>query len=130
MMTIPCRREVVIYPDGDGTLAVEVDGHPILAKRLAAVSGVVLCHDGDREKTFLFPLGLFERVAELVQPRRRRRLSPEQREASKSRLARYRFSPARQGGGSALEPPMSRPQGGLPTNRAENAAAAEIPACY
>jgi hypothetical protein len=107
MLTIPCRGGVVIYPHGAGALAVEVDGRPILAKRLAGIPGVVLHQDGDQEKTFLFPVALFDQVAELVQPRRRRRLSPEQREASKSRLARYRFSPARQSSGSTLEPPKS-----------------------
>jgi hypothetical protein len=79
-------------PFGGDLLAVEIDGRPLLAKRLAAIAGVRLHQDGDREKTFVFPVGLFEQVAEVVLPRRRRRLSPEQRVASEERLARYRFT--------------------------------------
>jgi hypothetical protein len=90
-MTLPCRGGVVIYPHGDGMLAVEIDYHRHLAKRVGAIPGIRLHQGGDRERTFLFPLELFDRVAELVKPRRRRRLSPEHREASRARLARYQF---------------------------------------
>jgi hypothetical protein len=110
MFTLPGRRGF-IYPHGGEALAVEVDGRPILAKRVAAIPGVVLHQGGDREMTFLFPVALFDRVAELVQPRRRRRLSPEQRETNRTRLARYRFSPARQSSGTTLEPPKSAVDG-------------------
>jgi hypothetical protein len=113
MMTIPCRGGAVIYPRGAHILALEVDYRPHLAKRLAAIPGVVLHQDGDREKTFLFPVALFDRVAKLVHPLRRRRLSPQQREANSARLARFRFPSARQSGISTLEPhnwPVGDPQ--------------------
>src|SRR5262245_25286113 len=79
MMQLPCRRGV-IYPFGGDRLAVEVDYHSQAAKKLAAVPGVELWQDGDHETTFLFPVNLFDRVASLVGPRKRRRchLSPEQ----------------------------------------------------
>jgi hypothetical protein len=60
-------------------LAVEVDGRPGLVKKLAAIPGVVLLQDGDEEKTFRFDVANFCRVAEVVRPHRRRRLSPERR---------------------------------------------------
>jgi len=70
---------VTIYPHGGDRLAVEVDGRPGLAKKLAAIPGVELGQDGDGEKTFLFDLGLFDAVAGVVRPHRRRRLSAGQR---------------------------------------------------
>jgi hypothetical protein len=77
MMTIPCRGGVTIYPYGHDRLAVEVDGHPKLAKRLADIPGVTLYQDGDQEATLLFDVALFAQVAALVKPCRRRRLSPD-----------------------------------------------------
>ena len=80
LMQLPCRgKGVTIYPHGGGRLAVEVDGRPGLVKKLAAIPGVVLLQDGDGEKTFRFDVANFCRVAEVVRPHRRRRLSPEGR---------------------------------------------------
>jgi hypothetical protein len=61
-------------------LALEVDYHEHLAKRVAQLPGVRLHQAGDRERTYLFPVHLFDQVAEIVKPRRRRKcvLSPEQ----------------------------------------------------
>ncbi len=64
---------VTIYPHGGTRLAVEVDHRPKLAKQVAAIPGVVLHQDGSGEKTYLFDIELFEQVAALVKPRRRRR---------------------------------------------------------
>jgi hypothetical protein len=88
MMQIRCRGGVTIYPHGGDLLAVEVDYHRYLAKRLAAIPGVTLHQDGGNEKTF--PLALFEQVAALVRPRRKRKLSLEQRAAATARLAQAR----------------------------------------
>src|SRR5262249_55415242 len=74
MATIPCRLGT-IYPHGGDTLAVEIDGHPGVARKVAAIAGVRLHQEGDREKTYLFQLDLFPQVAALVKPRRRRKLS-------------------------------------------------------
>ncbi len=90
MMTVPCRGGVVIYPHGGSTLAAEVDRHPGVARRLGAIPSVTLHQDGDREKTFVFDVTLFDRVAEVVRPRKRRRLSEGQRRAAAERLARVR----------------------------------------
>ena len=87
MMQLPCRgKGVCIYPHGGPHLAVEVDGRPGLVKKLAAIPGVVLLQDGDGEKTFRFDVANFCRVAEVVRPHRRRRLSPEGRAELARRL--------------------------------------------
>jgi hypothetical protein len=46
MMTIPCRWGV-IYPHGANVLALELDGHPKIAKLVASNPGIVLHQDGD-----------------------------------------------------------------------------------
>ena len=91
MMQLVCRgRGVTIYPFGGDRLAVEVDGRPGLVKKLVAIPGVELWQDGTREQTILFDLALFEAVAAVVRPRKRRRLPEGQRRACARRLARAR----------------------------------------
>ena len=73
MMTIPCRTGT-IYPHGGEMLALELNRHSKIAKQVAAIPGVVLHQDGDEEKTFLFPISLFAKVAMVVGARKVRRL--------------------------------------------------------
>jgi hypothetical protein len=84
----------IVYPFGAGLLAVDVDRHPAAARNVAAIDGVRVYHDGGwrGEMTFVFPVELLPLVAAIVKPRKRRRLSPEQREASIARLAAYKFT--------------------------------------
>jgi hypothetical protein len=70
---------------------VEVDGRPITARQLAAIPGFVLWQDGDAEKTFVFPVALFETVAALVKPRKRRRLSAERKAKLEESNVAFRF---------------------------------------
>jgi hypothetical protein len=77
LQTIPCRFEV-IYPFGEGFLAVDVEHHPKSATRLAGIPGVRLHQDGDGEQSFVIPIGLFPEVARVVRPRRKYRSSPRQ----------------------------------------------------
>jgi hypothetical protein len=98
-MTIPCRYGTV-YPVGGDRLAVEVDYRPHIAKRLAALPGVVLSQNGDMEKTFSFPVAMFEAVAAIVRPRRRRQVSEAQRQIGRAALAQYR----------ARKPPSEAPR--------------------
>jgi hypothetical protein len=77
LQTILCRFGT-IYPFGEGLLAAEVDYHPRVARRLADIPGVRLHQDGDGEKTFVFPVELFEEVARVVRPLRKYQSSPRQ----------------------------------------------------
>lgn len=95
LMQIPCQAGT-IYPHGGDKLALELDYHRHLAKRVAAIPGVRLHQDGDHEKTFVFPSDLFDAVAAIVQPKRRRQLTPEQKQSAVDRLAKYQFRPAAQ----------------------------------
>jgi hypothetical protein len=90
MMTIPCRAGT-IYPHSAEMLAIELDGHPKIAKQVAKIPGIVLHQDGDNEKTLLFPVGLFDEVAALIEPKKVRRLGEEQREKLIQAGLRFRF---------------------------------------
>jgi hypothetical protein len=99
MAQIPCAgKGVTIHPHGGDVLAVEVNGRPGVAKALAEL-GLAVHQDGGRgsDMTFLFPVERFEEVALIVKPRRRRKLTPEQRQACSERLAGYQFQAARHG---------------------------------
>ena len=92
LLVIPCRRGE-IFPWGGTLLAVSVDGRPVTARKLAQCGVCELVQDGDAEKTFTFDVTDFEAVAEIVLPRRRRRLTDEQRHAVRERLRGYQFQP-------------------------------------
>jgi hypothetical protein len=97
-MQVPCERGV-IYPWGGDRLAVEVDYRAQTARKVAAIPGVELAQDGDQEKTFAFHVDLFDQLAALVKPRKRRKchLSPEQLRLGGERLRDLRPSPKAQG---------------------------------
>ncbi len=82
-------RGVIIYPQGGDMLAVEVNHRRTIAAKLASLPGVRIHQDGDHEKTFLVAAGLFDQVAEIVRPRRRRTLTQAQRQA----LSAHAFQP-------------------------------------
>ena len=67
-MNFPCRWGT-IYPHSAEMLALDLDGHPKVAKQVAVIPGIVLHQDGNEEKTFLFPVSLFDQVAALVEPK-------------------------------------------------------------
>lgn len=75
-----------IWPYGGDYLAVDVDHHPMAARKVSSLPLVSVLCDGDQEKTFLFPVSMFDQVAQAVRPRRRRKLSEEQRQACAARL--------------------------------------------
>ena len=79
MMQIPCLQGV-IFPFGGDVLAVDTVRHHAAARKLAALEGVWTHQDGGwgGEMCFLFHVDLFDAVAAIVKPRKRRRLSPEQ----------------------------------------------------
>lgn len=100
MMQIPCQRGL-IYPYGEDLLAVEVDGHPGVAKQLLRLNCTTLIQDGEHEKTFRFPASAFREVARIVKPNRRRQMTPEQKAVAAARLKKYSF--ARKGEKSGAE---------------------------
>jgi hypothetical protein len=62
-------------------------------RRLAALPGARVHQRGDREVTVVLPPEQFAQAAGLIQARRRRVLSDEQRAAGAARLAAFRFAP-------------------------------------
>ena len=94
-----------IYPQGGDMLAVEVEGRCRLRKKLDALACTILKQDGDQFRSWRFHVDDFEQVAEIVKPRKRRRISEEQRAASSVRLKRYQFVSASQGSKSDQESP-------------------------
>ncbi|HMF17667.1 MAG TPA: hypothetical protein VKE98_10705, partial [Gemmataceae bacterium] len=87
LMQISCRLGT-IYPHGGDLLALEIDYHDFTAARLRRL-GLEVVQDGDREKTLLFGVDRFEEIAAIVQPKKRRRLTLEHRQASIQRLKAY-----------------------------------------
>jgi hypothetical protein len=92
-MQTPCAgKGITIYPHGGGLLALECDNRYGIAKRVAALPGVTPWQDGSGEKTFLFPVAMFDQVAAIVKLRKRRRVTEAQRQAARERLAAYQFA--------------------------------------
>src|SRR5262245_44558838 len=73
-MEIPGRFGT-IYPDGEDHLRGDIDYHERLADKVGQIPGCTLVQDGDGEKTYRFPLALFQQVARIVRPSKRRRHS-------------------------------------------------------
>src|SRR5438105_2955170 len=85
-MQIPCRGQgVTIYPHGEGLLAIQCDHHRFLATKLVAL-GLQLQQDGDEEKTFVFPLEMFDQVAKIAKPLRRPTLTDKERANRATRM--------------------------------------------
>ena len=89
-MVIPCQRGE-IYPYGEETLVVEVEGRPIIRKRLNALDCTVTHQEGDNFGAFRFHVNHFDAVAKIVLPRKRRQLSEDQRRQSAERLREYQY---------------------------------------
>lgn len=81
---IPCRYGC-IYPFGRDLLAVDCDGHPQYANRLAAL-GLRLHQDGDDEKTFVFAPSRFPEVAAIVRPKMKPTYSEADLQARRERM--------------------------------------------
>ena len=81
-LQMPCRLGH-IFPHGSSTLAVSLDGHPKIAKRLAGLACCRVHQHGADGTTLLFDVANFKTVAKIVKPHRRAQLS----EARKAELA-------------------------------------------
>jgi hypothetical protein len=64
---------------------------------------VRVVQDGEDGINVVFDVRHFEEVTEVLKPRRRRRLTPEQLAKRTERLQKYRFSPASQNAGAGRE---------------------------
>jgi hypothetical protein len=91
LMVMPCRHGH-IFPHGGDLLAASTDKAGGVARRLKALAGVTVHQDGDDGATVLFPVEMFNQVAALMKPRRRRvvNLTEEQRAELRERLRRAR----------------------------------------
>jgi hypothetical protein len=88
MMTLPCENGV-IYPHGANRLAVECKTKT--ANKLMAIPTITVHQHGDTEWTLLFDLEMADLVFGIVKPRKRRRLSEEQKAANAERLKHHWF---------------------------------------
>ena len=93
LLTIPCRHGH-IYPHGGTQLGASTNTLGPIANRLAALPGVRVVQDGDDGVNIVFDVGDFDQVAAVMQPKRRRRLTPEQRAERSERLLKYQLGPA------------------------------------
>ena len=107
LMIVLCANGEIGPYGGEHLLACTRSRGPV-AKALKALDCIEVTQDGDDGINAKFHVDDFDRVAEIMRPRRRRRLTEEQKAASVERLSRFRFSAARQD----ADGDHSRPAGG------------------
>lgn len=100
LQIIPCQNGH-ICPWGGDNLAACTRNSRYIAERLRRMPFVTIAQDGSDGVNAVFHVDLFEEVAAIMKPRRRRVISEEQRQANITRLAKYRFSPASESGDEA-----------------------------
>ena len=83
-----------IGPWGDEHLLACTKNRGPIAKRLAALDCIEVNQGGDDGISVKFHVRNFDQVAEIMKPRKRRRLSEAQRVAAIQRLTKYQFSAA------------------------------------
>jgi hypothetical protein len=98
-----------ICPWGGTQLAACTKRRGQIVNRLKALQFTTVAQDGDDGANVLFDVEHFDQVAEIMRPRRRRRLSPEARRAAAERLRGYQ--PAK--GQSVLDLVRQRPESAL-----------------
>jgi|WetSurMetagenome_2_1015567.scaffolds.fasta_scaffold1030569_1 hypothetical protein len=87
---IPCKYGQ-IYPYSETLLAVHSKG-PGIRRKLQDIKGLTIHNwSDDGEAIFLFAPVLFDQVAEIVKPKRKRQLDPAQRQVAVERLREYHF---------------------------------------
>ncbi|HEV8068663.1 MAG TPA: hypothetical protein VGP76_13075 [Planctomycetaceae bacterium] len=78
-MVIPCERGT-IYPQGGDRLTAEVEGRAPTRRQLQALDCVTVTQEGDSFLAVTFNVSDFGKIAQIIKPRRKRVLSPEQLE--------------------------------------------------
>lgn len=115
---IPCKFGH-IYVHSENTLGGYTNRRN-MRSRLEAIEGVKVHQRGDTELVVLFSPDRLDAVCELLHARKRRRLSPERREAAVARLAATQFRRTSEQDSSA--PCDLRGENDLIINRDDNAA--------
>jgi len=100
LIVLLCQNGVIL-PWGENNLAAASRTKGSIAKRLKDLPFTKVVQNGDDGITVTFDVAHFEQVAEIMRPRKRRRLSPEQKAKSIERLAKHAFTPARQANSEA-----------------------------
>jgi len=113
LMILLCQRGH-ICPWGGSTLAACTKGAGSAAKRLKALPFVEVAQDGRDGTNVLFDVRDFDAVAKIMHPRRRRRLSEEQKRQSAKRLRKYQFAKGQEDRGPARQA-YSEDETGLPS---------------
>ncbi len=85
LMQIRCKYGH-IFPHGGDELAVSVDGHPSIAGRIRRLKCCRVHQGGSDGVTAIFHMHDFAQVAVVIRPRRRPRLTDEQRAARAARM--------------------------------------------
>jgi len=105
LMTIPCQRGH-IYPHSGGILSA-YSGKSGTRKRLMEMDCCTIHRLGDTEITANFDVADFGKVAEVMKPRKKRRLSDSQRRAQIERLKVHRFMPGQVAENKAVNGPKT-----------------------
>ena len=91
---IPGRKDCAIFAHDDRLLAAEIFGTNLCNKTMA-IPGVQVHQTGEQYCCVLFPVELFDVVARVVKPKRRRRQNDVQRQANAERLRKWQFKPGK-----------------------------------
>lgn len=118
LMILLCRYGH-IFPYGGNTLGASIDGFPKVAGVLRRLKCCRIHQDGDfGELTVLFDVREFAKVARILQPRRRRRLSEAHRSKLASAGAKTRFGSGVQSELAARRREAEGPEGSRHISRA------------
>lgn len=101
MLRIVCEHGH-IYPHGGEILGATTNHRGAIAGKLSKLPCVRVWQDGSDGVNALFDVSDFVQVAEIMKPKLRRRLSPQQKAAQIERLRKFQFSAANQSAGSPL----------------------------
>lgn len=92
LLIVPCKFGH-IYPHGKSMLGVSVDTRGKIAKRISELPFVTVVQDGDDGINAIFHKKHFLKIAELVVPRKRRKLSEEHKAKLLKATEQYRYKP-------------------------------------
>ena len=107
---IPCRFGHH-FPHGGSYLGASTTHRGPVASRLAALPCVRVVQDGDDGINVVFHVKYFDAVAAMMKPRRRRRLTTDQRADRVEGLRSYQFTPAAHDAGDERRRDPSQPAG-------------------